>query len=397
MRLLTVGNMYPPHHLGGAELVWRSFVDHLRRRGHEVRVLTTDHRQPGVTAPDDDPSVHRELRWWWRDHAWPRFTARERLAVERGNARVFDRHVRELRPDAVAWMACGGMTLSLVERARRAGLPSLALAQDDWAIYGPRVDAWLRMWRRAGPLAPLGAAVTGVPTSVDLDAIDRWVAISADTLRRARELGGWRLDGGRVVHTGIDASWVGGPLPEEPWRWRLLNVGRIDERKGIDTAIDALAHLPADATLTVAGAGDDQALRALRERAARAGLDGRVAFLGAQDRDRLRAVYADADAVVFPVRWDEPWGLVPLEAMALGRPVLATGRGGSAEYLRDGENALLFPADDPQALAARLLELAVDRDLRGRLRAGGLATAARHTDAAFNEALEAALAEVVCG
>jgi glycogen synthase len=396
VRVLTVGNMYPPHHLGGAELVWRSFVGHLRERGHEVRVLTTDHRQPGVTAADD-PGVHRELRWWWREHGWPRFPGRERLAVERGNARVFDRHVRELRPDAVAWMACGGMTLSLVERARRAGLPSLALAQDDWAIYGPEVDAWLRAWRRRGPAAAAGAALTGIPTRVDLDSIDRWVAISADTLRRARELGGWRMEGARVIHTGIDAGWIGAPLPHRPWAWRLLNVGRIDDRKGIDTAIDALAHLPPEATLTVAGAGDDQALSALRERAARAGLDGRVTFLGAQDRDRLRAVYAQADAVVFPVRWDEPWGLVPLEAMALGRPVLATGRGGSAEYLRDGENALLFPAGDAAALAARLHDLAADPDLRARLRAGGLATAPRHTDAAFNAALEAALAELCSG
>ena len=52
--------------------------------------------------------------------------------------------------------------------------------------------------------------------------------------------------------------------------------------------------------------------------------------------------------VVFPVRWEEPWGLVPIEAMARGRPVVATGRGGSGEYLRDGENCVLFEADDAE-------------------------------------------------
>jgi len=91
--------------------------------------------------------------------------------------------------------------------------------------------------------------------------------------------------------------------------------------------------------------------------------------------------------VVFPVVWEEPWGLVPLEAMALGRPVVATGRGGSGEYLRDDENALLFEAGDAEALAAAVTRLADDPDLRTRLRAGGSATAPLHTEDVFNDAV----------
>ena len=99
-------------------------------------------------------------------------------------------------------------------------------------------------------------------------------------------------------------------------------------------------------------------------------------------------MYAAADAVVFPVIWEEPWGLVPLEAMGIGRPVAATGRGGSAEYLEDGENALLFPAGDAPALAAAVERLAADAGLRARLRERGAETAARHTERRFNEAVE---------
>ncbi len=58
MRLLTVGNMYPPHSFGGYEAVWKAAVDHLRERGHEVRVLTTD-TDTGTKEPDP-PDVHRE-------------------------------------------------------------------------------------------------------------------------------------------------------------------------------------------------------------------------------------------------------------------------------------------------------------------------------------------------
>jgi glycogen(starch) synthase len=87
---------------------------------------------------------------------------------------------------------------------------------------------------------------------------------------------------------------------------------------------------------------------------------------------------------VFPVRWSEPWGLVPLEAMGVGRPVVATGQGGSGEYLAHEQNSLLFPAEDPEALAAALRRLSEDPALRERLREGGRATAAVHGEGAYN-------------
>ena len=66
MRVLTVGNFYPPHHFGGYEQVWGSAAEHLRARGHDVRVLATTYRHPG-TPDGDEPDVHRALRWYWRD------------------------------------------------------------------------------------------------------------------------------------------------------------------------------------------------------------------------------------------------------------------------------------------------------------------------------------------
>ena len=78
-------------------------------------------------------------------------------------------------------------------------------------------------------------------------------------------------------------------------------------------------------------------------------------------RDRLPATFAEHDALLFPVRWEEPWGLVPLEAMAVGLLVVASGRGGSAEYFEDGENCLLADPDDgPERWPTRSLRLADD-------------------------------------
>jgi glycosyltransferase involved in cell wall biosynthesis len=184
-----------------------------------------------------------------------------------------------------------------------------------------------------------------------------------------------------IANAGVDRDLF---TPREPgeWKGRLAVVGRIDERKGIAIATRALAQLPA-ATLTVDGSGSPTHRAELEALAAELGVAKRITFAQGA-RSALPDVYAAADAVLFPVLWPEPWGLVPLEAMAVGRPVVATGTGGSAEYLRDGENCLIYaPREDPAALAAAIERLAGDPALRDRLRERGFETAARYDERNF--------------
>jgi glycogen synthase len=381
--------MYPPHHFGGYELVWRSATEFLRSRGHEVRVLTTDLRTD--TAVPDDPGVHRELRWHWRPGGFEPPRPRDRVAMARHNHAVLNRHLESFRPDAVAWWSMGGLTLTLIEAVRRRGLPAVGFVHDDWLDYGRHVDGWLTLFGgRKRAAAALAERVTGIPATVRLGTGAQWVFVSEHTRRRADALG-LGLERTAVAHSGIDPAFID-PAPVQDWRWRLLYVGRLDERKGVRTAIEALPLLPAEARLRVAGGWDAREAERLRELAARLGVGERVAFDGQLDRRRLHEAYGWSDAVVFPVVWEEPWGLVPLEAMARGRPVVATGRGGSAEYLRDGENCVLFEAGSATGLADALGRLA-DSGLRERLREDGLATAARHTDEGFNRAVERFLSE----
>jgi glycogen synthase len=393
MRVLSVGNMYPPHHLGGYELTWRSAVAHQRRRGDEVRVLTTDFRSP---APDrgitEDEGVFRELRWYWRDHDFPRMGIAERRRLERHNIGVLGRHLQAFEPQVVTWWAMGGMSLSLIEHVRRQGLPAVGVVGDDWMRYGPGVDGWQRAFGGRGPLSRIVELATGIPTGVDLARAGTWL-FGSESLRRWARDAGWRLDRTAIVHAGIDSG-LFRLAPEKPWRGRLLYVGRIDSRKGTATAVAALSDLP-DMSLRVIGSGDEAHLRELRRLAREAGADDRVTF-DRLPRDRVAAAYAEADALLFPVLWEEPWGLVPLEAMAVGTPVIATGAGGSSEYLEDGVNCLIFtPRGDPAALAAAVCRLAGDPGLRRALRSAGSATAGRFTEAAFNQAVAATVAEAV--
>lgn len=389
MRVLSVGNMYPPHHLGGYELMWRSSVAHMRERGHEVRVLTTDYRSPDPDPTiDEDADVHRVLRWYWRDHDFPRLSLRERISLERHNLATLDRHVKQFAPSVVNWWAMGGMSMSLIERARRRGLPAVGVVVDAWLVYGPKVDAWQRTMRRLGRMGPLVSGLARVPALADLGTAAEWIFVS-EMVRQSARQAGWNLERSEIAHAGID------PLrfpraPERPWEGRLLYLGRIDPRKGIAVAVRALAELPG-ATLDIVGGGDEAHEKELRELVAALGLEARVRF-SRLDRDAVAGAYAAADAVLFPVLWEEPWGLVPLEAMAVGRPVVATGTGGSGEYLADGENCLVYrAADDPGALAAAVRRLADEAGLRERLRGGGFATADRFTEPAFNDAVALAI------
>ena len=391
MRILGIGNMYPPHHQGGYELIWLSADEYLRRKGHEVRSLTTDYVEPGTTAADPG-DVHRDLRWYWRDHAWPRFGARGSIATERHNGAVLARHLREFAPDAIAWWAMGGMSLCLLERARRAGVPSVAVVCDEWLVYGPTVDPWTRAFVRRPWLRPIAERLLRLPARIELAASAEYLFLSR-VLRDDAAKVDPALGRGEIAHRGPDAEHFHAAPPQE-WRWRLAYVGRIDPRKGIDSAIEALADLPAEATLRIVGSGDERHSEELRALAADAGVADRVSFSVA-DRAELGAVYAEADVIIFPVRWKEPWGLVPLEAMAVGTPVVATGLGGSGEYLEDGRNCLLFPAEaGSAAIAERVRRLAADADLRRRLREGGLATAAGLSADGFNARVERALSDV---
>ena len=379
--------MYPPHHFGGYELVWQSAMRHLERRGHAVRVLTTDLRTDS-TDPDD-PAVSRELRWYWREHGFPRLSRLERARIERHNAGVLAREVRDFHPDVVSWWSMGGMSLSLLESVRRRGIPAVAFVHDDWLEYGPRVDGWVTaLAGRPRWAAALAERIVGAPARVDLDRAARYLFVSEATRRHALASGRAPASTG-IAHSGIDPAFLD-PAPERPWSWSLLYVGRLDERKGVDTAVESLVRLP-QANLTLIGGWNEREERRLSRLAEETGVLGRVAFAGQLSREQVRAAYAEADAVVFPVRWEEPWGLVPLEAMGRGRPVVATGRGGSGEYLRDGVNCLLFEAGDAAALAAAAERLARDAELRRRLRDAGSETAAQHTEGRFNEQVLAEL------
>jgi glycosyltransferase involved in cell wall biosynthesis len=143
-----------------------------------------------------------------------------------------------------------------------------------------------------------------------------------------------------------------------------------------------------DATLVVAGGGDDRAR--LQARADAAGLGGRIVFTGHVSAGELGALYRDAAFFVMPSA-GEGFGLVYLEAMRAGRPCIAA-PGAAAEIITDGLDGLIVGPDDRSALAEAIVRLFVDVPLRGRL---GTAAAGRVADAFSPDRFAARLADLM--
>jgi D-inositol-3-phosphate glycosyltransferase len=209
---------------------------------------------------------------------------------------------------------------------------------------------------------------------------DRVVAGSEIERAHLVEHYGARRERVAVVPCGVDTALFAPGVAEEA-RTALglgagpmvLYVGRIAPIKGLETLLEAVAVLRAGGVpvrlIVVGGETDEPAdghEAELRRLVARRGLGEAVSFVGAQPQERLRAYYVASDVTVLPSHY-ESFGMVALEAMACGTPVIASRVGGLPAVVLDGVTGFLVPDDDAPALAARMAAVLGDPDLRWRL------------------------------
>jgi glycosyltransferase involved in cell wall biosynthesis len=305
-------------------------------------------------------------------------------------------------------------------RVREGPLPFL------WSTLGPRDVAWIARVLRderatvahlhtfasqaVGTRAALRAGVRVLRTEHSTRAFDdpscwpfsRWslaradtsVAISDHVRAVAVARAPWAAGKMRVIPNGIDVKRFTPREPREPpaaqesrdpraprAAFTFVLVGRLEPRKGVDLALDALARVPG-ARLEVVGDGELRG--ALEQHGRRVGVADRVRFLGYVAD--TRAPLASADAALCSSR-SEGLGIALLEAMAMARPVVGFAVGGVPEVVEDGRTGWLAPAGDVEALAARMREATVSRD---RARAMGSAARAyvveRHSVATMRAA-----------
>jgi D-inositol-3-phosphate glycosyltransferase len=349
---------------GGQNVHVASLATALAGRGHDVAVYTRRDGPelpdamspwPGVTVEHVPAGPPRPLP---KDDLLPYMPAFAEWLADRWSAG---------RPDVVHahfWMS----GLAAVMAARRCPLP---VVQTFHALG--------RVKRRYQARAD-----TSPPQRIRLERIvaQRASAVIATCTDEVTELAayGARPDHTHVVPCGVDCDRFrpGGLAPRRDGPARVLTLGRLVPRKGVDTVIAAIADVPG-AQLIVAGGperarlDDDPEVARLRAVARDARVRSRVTFTGRIGHEQVPALMRSADVIVSDP-WYEPFGMVTLEAMACGAAVIASGVGGHLDTVADGVTGLLVPPRDPGALAGRIRYLLADP---GRRRVLGAAAAAR--------------------
>lgn len=230
-----------------------------------------------------------------------------------------------------------------------------------------------------------GARDTSPPARIDLErriasAADQVIATCSDEIFELVRLG---ADRGRmtVVPCGVDlrSFRLDGPVaPRDAGRLRIVVVTRLVERKGTGNVIAALEDVPGAELVIAGGPGadglqDDPEARRLRAVARLHGVEDRVTLLGRVERTDVPALLRSADVAVC-APWYEPFGMVAVEAMACGVPVVASAVGGLQDTVVHGETGVHVPPRDPAAVAAAVRWLAADPARRAAM---GLAGARR--------------------
>ncbi|TPV50302.1 glycosyltransferase family 1 protein [Pseudarthrobacter phenanthrenivorans] len=212
---------------------------------------------------------------------------------------------------------------------------------------------------------------------------DRIIATCSDEVFELKAMG---INTGKIsiAPCGVDLGFFSGegPVAQRQRRHRILSVGRLVPRKGVDLVIRALPFLREagfdDVELLIVGGGGDSGVlhadpevRRLLELAAELGVAGQVRLQGQVSRAEMPGIFRSADAVVC-APWYEPFGIVPLEAMACGVPVVAAAVGGLRDTVVDRGTGLHVPPRDPEAIASALAVLLDNPALRTELGQAGM-------------------------
>lgn len=205
-----------------------------------------------------------------------------------------------------------------------------------------------------------------------LAACDLIVANSKHT-KQVAETMGLSTDAIVVVYPGFDADLITSQEPHQKEDIRLLFVGNLDPRKGLDTLIEAM-HQVNDPHLVLDVVGDgtlrSSYARMVKRRVVDHGLEARVRFHGRIRRESIGTFYSQADVFVLPSSY-EPFGIVFAEAMAFALPIIATNSGGIPELVRHGHNGLLVPPKDAGALAEAIAKVSSSHELRNAMGTAG--------------------------
>jgi glycosyltransferase involved in cell wall biosynthesis len=399
MRILHVHGEYV--RFGGAETYLRDVIQSQIAAGHDVHVVYSSHVLPGYAPKDHEIFVPPSYGVKSGLRALPYF----RRLLKRLNPDVLHLHVTHyhISPLVLAYLIRRKPSVQTVQdtlafcfkepNARRLAAWARILP-DESACYLPVGRACFRTGCANDFLSSsrLPGALARIPSVLWRRAVHQRIGhflANSEFTRADLIRNGFQADRIDVVYMNlaIPDAWRTQPdnaPPEDPPL--ILYAGKISAIKGVPRLVEALGLLAGEKWQAfLAGTGPD--MDEVREKIDSNRLEDRVRILDSISHEQLGSYYRRASIVVFPSIWPEPFGLVGIEAMYFGKPVVGFDVGGVSEWLKDGETGFLVPAGDTPRFAEKVRELLADPTMRTRMGVAAKASAVKFFDSTANLAL----------
>jgi glycosyltransferase involved in cell wall biosynthesis len=388
VKILALSNFYPPHHVSGYAMLCADVVEALGKRGHEIAVLTSTLGGDGERV---EGHVHRLLTLESPLDYYQPVRGLLYPAANRRNLQHLRRVVADTRPDVIFVWGMWNLSKRLAQVAEALAGPRVVYyLANPWPIEPNQHRAYWSLPTRRARLNWLKAGCRQIARAV-LHAEWRDVPLRFDhapccsgALRDQLLKAGVPLRDAPTIYEGIDvdaymAHGARRTAPDDGGILSLVYVGLLVPHKGVHTAIDALSRLPEGARdrvrLTVLGSGHPDYERELRDLVTVKALGDHVNFVDPIPRKDLPGFLSRHHVLLLPSIWEEPLALIMQEALASGLVVVGSATGGTREIVRDGDNGLLFDAEDAGRLAEHIARLVADAPLRQRLSSRGQETA----------------------
>ncbi|MBF0543702.1 MAG: glycosyltransferase family 4 protein [Candidatus Riflebacteria bacterium] len=364
MRILIVGNLYPPYVFGGYEILCSQVVEELLLRGHSIYILTSDFATE-TQKHKGESNVERILKL---TTDFPRpgesvglvdFKLSSINRIAKLNYEKCISAISQFKPDLVFCWCLNRLSLGVAFAAQHSGVPVCYTINDEHPkqfhitgkFIGPRAifrflaEKWLWPMATFRNLRPFP------------------VTIISEKLKKRLVQEGVPIEHAQVIYQGIrieDFSFfqllqsLSEPL-------KILYTGQLSKAKGVHTILRAagifLRKKSGDFRLTIVGSGVEDYVAELKKITEEEGIADKTEFAGMVKHSEIKNFHKNNHIFVFSSEWEEPFGLAHLEAMASGMAVISTTTGGSAELIKDGLNALAYKAGDPIDLADKLERL----------------------------------------
>ena len=346
MKILVISNLYPPHFVGGYELAGKEIVDRLHARGHEILVLTSmfglaEPIVDGAQLPEGRNGEYPVIRQFDHCYGQPDNLSVIDIPLSAYNEYVLKKHAAEFHPEVIyLWNFHGLSMQSVMQAVLDTGVPYVFHAMD----YHLLPQHGLPQWQEESVRRFLSRKEC------------RIIAMSG-TVRRKFVATGYQQT--QLVYHGVEMLLEPGDRQNHPRK--LLYTGQIREGKGVHVLLEALKRVKdvfPDISLDIFGGGDERYESQLKNISQANSLP--VVFHGSLPREELLQRYAEYDVFVLPTLREEPFGIVMIEAMNAGLPVIASNAGGPTEIIVDGETGLLFKQGNADELTKAIIRLCKD-------------------------------------